>query len=69
MISSDADEVSAWTSKHGQNGSYDALELRHGCCHVRQVAPLRCVLVGKRAWLTGLRRQQSMTRRDLKATA
>ena len=56
MISPDADEVGAWTAEHGQNGFYDAVELRHGCCGVRKVAPLRRVLAGKRAWLTGLRR-------------
>ena len=65
MISPDAEEVSAWTAEHGQNGFYDAVELRHGCCNVRKVQPLRRILKGKRAWLTGLRREQSVTRRDL----
>jgi UDP-sulfoquinovose synthase len=65
MVNPDADEVAAWTAEHGQNGFYDAVELRHGCCNVRKVAPLRRVLAGKRAWLTGLRRGQSHTRRDL----
>lgn len=65
MVSPDADEVAAWTAEHGQNGFYDAIELRQGCCEVRKVRPLRRVLAGKRAWLTGLRRQQSALRRDL----
>ena len=65
MVSPDAGEVSEWTARHGQNGFYDAVELRHGCCGVRKVAPLRRVLAGKRAWLTGLRREQSRTRADL----
>jgi UDP-sulfoquinovose synthase len=65
MVSPDASEVAAWTAEHGQNGFYDAVELRHGCCNVRKVAPLRRMLAGKGAWLTGLRRQQSVTRRDL----
>ena len=65
MVTPDADEVVAWTAQHGQNGFYDAVENRHGCCGVRKVAPLRRVLDGKRAWLAGLRRQQSVTRRDL----
>ncbi|QZY28146.1 phosphoadenylyl-sulfate reductase [Nocardioides coralli] len=65
MVNPDPVEVAAWTAEHGQNGFYDAVELRHGCCGVRKVAPLRRVLSGKRAWLTGLRREQSVTRRDL----
>jgi UDP-sulfoquinovose synthase len=65
MITPDAGEVAAWTAEHGQNGFYDAVELRHGCCNVRKVAPLRRILTGKRAWLTGLRREQSVTRREL----
>jgi phosphoadenylyl-sulfate reductase (thioredoxin) len=69
MITPDAEEVAAWTAKHGQNGFYDAVELRHGCCNVRKVAPLRRILAGKRAWLTGLRREQYVTRRELIASA
>ncbi|HET7326693.1 MAG TPA: phosphoadenylyl-sulfate reductase [Nocardioidaceae bacterium] len=69
MASPDADEVAAWTAEHGQNGFYDAVELRHGCCNVRKVAPLRRALAGKRAWLAGLRREQSLTRRDLTVSA
>jgi UDP-sulfoquinovose synthase len=69
MISPDADEVAAWTAKHGQNAFYDAVELRHGCCNVRKVAPLARVLADKRAWLTGLRGQQSVTRQNLVVSA
>ncbi|MFT4084318.1 MAG: phosphoadenylyl-sulfate reductase [Nocardioides sp.] len=67
MISPDAEEVSAWTAAHGQNGFYDSVELRHGCCEVRKVAPLNRILAGKAAWLSGLRREQAVTRRDLEA--
>jgi thioredoxin-dependent adenylylsulfate APS reductase len=65
MVSPDPVEVQAWTSEHGQNGFYDAVELRHECCDIRKVRPLRRVLAGKQAWLTGLRRQQSKLRSDL----
>ena len=65
MVNPDAEQVSSWTAQHGQNGFYDAVELRHGCCDVRKVQPLRRALAGKRAWLTGLRRQQSAMRQDL----
>jgi UDP-sulfoquinovose synthase len=69
MVTPDAGQVAAWTAEHGQNGFYDAVELRHGCCGVRKLEPLKRELAGKRAWLTGLRRQQSATRKDLEVSA
>lgn len=33
------------------------------CCRLRKVAPLRRFLAGKKAWVTGIRRDQSPTRR------
>jgi UDP-sulfoquinovose synthase len=69
MINPDAAEVAAFTAEHGQNGFYDAVALRHACCNVRKVEPLRRTLAGYRAWLTGLRRQQSATRQSLEASA
>ncbi len=65
MIGPDADEVAALTAEHGQNGFYDSVESRLACCDVRKVAPLRRVLTSYRSWLTGLRREQSVIRRDL----
>jgi phosphoadenosine phosphosulfate reductase len=35
-----------------------------GCCAARKVEPLQRALVGKRAWVTGLRRADSPTRAD-----
>jgi thioredoxin-dependent adenylylsulfate APS reductase len=69
MVSPDAGKVTAWTAEHGQNGFYDAVENRHGCCDVRKIQPLRETLEGRRAWLTGLRRQQSASRRDLELSS
>ncbi|MDP4084274.1 MAG: phosphoadenylyl-sulfate reductase [Bacillota bacterium] len=34
------------------------------CCHIRKVIPLREVLTTKEAWISGLRREQSPTRKD-----
>ena len=34
------------------------------CCHIRKTIPLRDALVGFEAWLTGLRRDQSVSRAD-----
>jgi phosphoadenosine phosphosulfate reductase len=42
----------------------ESLENRHECCGVRKVEPLGRALEGLRAWITGLRREQSVTRAD-----
>ena len=40
---------------------------RKECCGIRKVEPLRRALSGLDAWITGLRREQSVTRSDLQA--
>jgi phosphoadenosine phosphosulfate reductase len=50
---------------HGINGFFESVENRKACCQVRKVEPLRRALAGKRAWITGLRRLQSVTRARL----
>ena len=39
------------------------------CCHARKVVPLRDRLAGYDAWITGVRRDQSATRRDTEPIA
>jgi phosphoadenosine phosphosulfate reductase len=63
----DAAELEAFTGRHGPNAFLDSIELRKACCGVRKVSPLRRALSGKRAWITGLRREQSPTRTDVAA--
>lgn len=43
----------------------ESLENRHQCCHIRKVEPLGRALKGLSAWVTGLRREQSVTRTAL----
>ena len=43
----------------------ESLENRHECCHVRKVEPLGRALKGLAGWITGLRREQSVTRTGL----
>jgi phosphoadenosine phosphosulfate reductase len=52
-------------SKHGPNLFYESIENRKACCAVRKVGPLNRALAGRSAWITGLRRAQSVTRTDL----
>ncbi|MBS0424465.1 MAG: phosphoadenylyl-sulfate reductase [Proteobacteria bacterium] len=61
-------QVEAYVAEHGVNGFYDSVELRKACCHIRKVEPLRRALQGKRAWVTGMRREQAATRSNLKVS-
>jgi phosphoadenosine phosphosulfate reductase len=42
-----------------------SLENRHECCHIRKVEPVARALKGLGGWITGLRRDQSVTRTAL----
>ncbi len=44
----------------------ESIENRKECCYIRKVEPLSRALAGAKAWITGLRRDQSVTRTDLK---
>lgn len=50
---------------NGINGFLDSVAQRQDCCHARKVEPLQRALKGKSAWITGLRRAQAVTRKDL----
>ncbi|HYL49017.1 MAG TPA: phosphoadenylyl-sulfate reductase [Stellaceae bacterium] len=65
VITPDAAEIERYVAANGPNGFYDSQALRLECCFLRKVKPLRRALAGKRAWITGQRRAQSVTRRDL----
>jgi phosphoadenosine phosphosulfate reductase len=60
-----ATAVERFVTERGINAFYRGVELRKACCEVRKVEPLSRALAGKCAWITGLRRAQSVTRRDL----
>lgn len=51
--------------RQGPNGFYHSLEARHACCAVRKLEPLERALHGVEAWITGLRRAQSVTRTEV----
>ena len=42
----------------------ESVENRRECCGIRKVEPLRRALAGMRAWVTGLRKDQAVTRTD-----
>ena len=59
------EKVIEFVKTHGQNAIYESLELRKACCQVRKLAPLAEALKGQRAWVTGLRREQSSNRAEV----
>jgi phosphoadenosine phosphosulfate reductase len=60
-----ADAVQAMVAGRGLNLFYQSVENRKLCCGVRKLEPLRRALAGLDAWMTGLRREQSVTRTDV----
>lgn len=62
----DTTQVEEMVNTKGINLFYESIENRKLCCHVRKIVPLRRALNGMEAWITGLRREQSVTRTDLK---
>lgn len=65
VYSPDPEAVAQYVSRHGRDAFYADLELRQRCCEIRKVEPLRRALRGKRAWITGQRREHSALRARL----
>ncbi len=61
------EDVERLERKKGLFSFRESLENRHECCHIRKVEPLGRALKGLSGWITGLRREQSVTRTELKA--
>jgi phosphoadenosine phosphosulfate reductase len=57
--------VQALVRERGINGFYESIDNRKACCAVRKVEPLKRALAGRRAWVTGLRAQQAVSRAQL----
>lgn len=63
----DREKVEALTREKGFFSFRDSIENRKECCQIRKVQPLKRALADARAWMTGLRREQSVTRTDTPA--
>jgi phosphoadenosine phosphosulfate reductase len=59
------ESVIQFVAREGNEPMYKSVALRKACCHIRKVEPLERALAGQRAWITGLRREQSATRADV----
>ncbi|HEY0715539.1 MAG TPA: phosphoadenylyl-sulfate reductase, partial [Polyangia bacterium] len=56
--------VEALLRKKGPYSFMDSLDNRHECCGIRKVEPLGRILSTLSGWVTGLRREQSVTRSE-----
>ena len=63
------ESVDAYVAEYGADGFYGGLEGRKACCALRKSEPLARALAGKRAWITGLRREQAQSRADVAEAA
>lgn len=59
------DAVECLLQTKGPFSFRESLTNRQECCRVRKVEPLSRALAGLSAWVTGLRREQSVTRAEL----
>lgn len=62
----DTKAVEDMVIKYGPNLFYKSVNLRKLCCDIRKVEPLNRALKDLSAWVTGLRREQSVTRTEVK---
>ena len=62
----DAIKVQEMVRSHGLNLFYSSVEMRKLCCGIRKVEPLNRALKDLNAWMTGLRREQAVTRGEVR---
>ena len=61
------DDVEQLERTEGLFSFRESLDKRHACCAIRKVEPLSRALKGLAGWVTGMRREQSVTRTELSA--
>jgi phosphoadenosine phosphosulfate reductase len=59
------ESVVEFVRREGKDAMYRSIELRKGCCQIRKLEPLERALAGQKAWITGLRREQSAARAEV----
>ena len=57
--------VITFVRERGQDAIYQSIDLRKACCGIRKMEPLARALAGQKAWVTGLRQEQSAARAEV----
>ncbi len=60
-----SESVLHFVKAHGEKAMFESIELRKACCGMRKMEPLSRMMAGRRAWVTGLRREQSANRGEV----
>jgi phosphoadenosine phosphosulfate reductase len=61
----ESSDVEKMVHDKGMNLFYSSIENRKLCCNLRKLKPLARAMKGLEVWITGLRREQSVTRVDM----
>ena len=62
----EASRVEEMVGIKGINLFYESIENRKLCCHIRKIEPLKRAFKELDVWICGLRREQSVTRQNIK---
>jgi phosphoadenosine phosphosulfate reductase len=60
-----AEAAIQFVQKNGERAMFESITLRKACCALRKLEPLARMFQGRKAWVTGLRREQSGDRADV----
>ena len=66
QIQPDSQEVQQMVSEHGEYLFFDSKTKQEYCCNIRKVRPMQRLLESLDVWVTGLRRDQSEARKQLR---
>jgi phosphoadenosine phosphosulfate reductase len=58
----DYKQVEKMVREKGMNLFYESVENRKFCCQIRKIEPLKRALLGMDAWITGIRKDQTLNR-------
>ena len=61
------ESVVHFVGREGKDAMYRSIALRKECCAIRKLEPLSRALEGQKAWITGLRKEQSNARAEVPA--
>ncbi len=61
----ESSDIEKMVHDKGMNLFYSSIENRKLCCNLRKLKPLARAMKGLEVWITGLRREQSVTRVDM----
>jgi phosphoadenosine phosphosulfate reductase len=67
VVHPDAGNLQNYVARNGINAFYGSLDLRMQCCHIRKVEPFMRAVRGYKAWITGVRHEQSEARAQTQA--